>query len=130
MMSIRQDTVLRPWRNTFRISIQVPEKCLYVSHFELHIKMILTLHESILYDKGVEHAPVDDGYPEGDCREAGLHAPGHRVHQGEGGGREVMGRKPPTNNDSRVDQIMESQKTNTCKRICFKRVWVKIKAVF
>ena len=79
--------------------------------------MIVTLHEAKLYDIGVQDAPVNDGYPECDGGEAGLHAPGHGVQEGEGGGGEIMRRHPPANNNASVDQIMEGQKTNTWNRI-------------
>ena len=74
---------------------------------------LFTLNNPKLNDIGVEDAPVDDGYPESDRREAGLHPPGERVEEGEGVRGEIMGRHPSAHHNARVDEVMKSQKTNT-----------------
>ena len=72
----------------------------------------LTFYEMILHHVGMERDPVDDCDEEGDCGEAGLEAPGHRVQAREVVRRDGVRFDLLPDNDPGIEEVVEGQQTD------------------
>ena len=104
-----------PWRKTFSISIQVPERLSVNDEVSLTTQHWLTLDKIILHDKWVKNNPVDEGYEESHRGCAGLKAPGKWVESRESVWDAGAGPQSAAQHDPGINEIMEGEQSNTCR---------------